>query len=181
MENSNVSDYQGICNPAHDKSIALRNQSSLCTHVHDHHAPDVQQMHKAYPLTDLILCVCEYQESQWPGQELHNKGCSMVKRAVTEAVRLCILLDDTLSPNLVTLTLKHCGLSIIFSALQWKQQKSGARRTGLLLSCMVIWLESTAEQKQPVRRAKRGVRKRKSVAKETVPAARRHREKTEEL
>lgn len=46
---------------------------------------DAQQMYNEYLLTDLILCVCEYEES-------NNKGCPMVKTIVRESLRLYILL-----------------------------------------------------------------------------------------
>ena len=40
-------------------------------------------MHREYLLTDLILHVYKNEESQWPGQESHNKDCSMVRTAIT--------------------------------------------------------------------------------------------------
>lgn len=67
------------------------------------HAPDAGQMCNEYLLTDSILCVSEYEESQLPGQESNNKGCPMVKSAMTESLRLHFtVVDNVFFQNLVT-------------------------------------------------------------------------------
>lgn len=54
-------------------------------------------MHDEYWLTDLILCVYEYEESQGPGQESHNKGCLMVKTAITVTEAMHFTVVDNVS------------------------------------------------------------------------------------